>query len=56
MNNILIIFNMFCSHATVILMTQCRQIYSVLYSIILLCAIFHIALVMAVSFAVSILI
>ena len=28
---------MFCSHATVIVMTQCRQIYSVLYNKILLC-------------------
>ena len=36
MNDILIICNMFCSHATVILMTQCRQIQSVLNGIILL--------------------
>ena len=36
-NNILIVFNMFCSHATVILMTQLRQVYSDIYNIILLC-------------------
>ena len=34
---ILIIFKMFCSHATVILMTQCSQVYSDTYNIILFC-------------------
>ena len=33
-NNILIIFNIFCNVATVILMTQCTQIYSDLYNTI----------------------
>ena len=42
------------SHTTVILMTQCRQIYSDSYNKMLscTCAIFHIVLVMAVPFAV----
>ena len=34
-SNILIIFNMCCSHVTIIVRKQCRQVYSDIYNIIL---------------------